>query len=86
LDLVDTTFGLMNVDSEICRQKMICEMEKAAAKNSVLDFVLQNVGSYVNGLSKYENVQKEARNGRLCEEIYPECPHSIVDYSPFKRK
>lgn len=42
--------------------------------------------SYVNGLSKYENVQKEARNGRLCEEIYPECPHSIVDYSPFKRK
>ena len=44
LDLVDTTFGLMNVDSEICRQKMICEMEQTASKNSVLDFVLQNVG------------------------------------------
>ena len=48
----DTTFGLMNVDSEICRQKMICEMEKAAAKNSPqvpaeANSLLQNVESRI---------------------------------------
>lgn len=87
LDLVDTTFGLMNVESAVCRERAICELERAAGKNAFFGFVVQNLNSYINGLEKYESAIQKGLNGQSCEEIYAECPYSIGEsWKLFKRR
>ena len=43
LDWVDSTFGLINVDSEVCRERAVCELERAASENAFLGFIVKNL-------------------------------------------
>merc|ERR1712025_872697 len=88
LDWVDSTFGLINVDSEVCRERAVCELERAASENAFLGFIVKNLNSYVNGLDKYESAIERGLNGQSCEEFYAECSYSIGQSLPnlFKRR
>jgi len=77
LDWVDSTFGLMNIESQVCRERAICELERKASENAFFGFIVKNLNSYVNGLDKYERAIEEGLNGRSCEEIFAECPYSL---------
>lgn len=77
IDIVDTTFGVMNVESEPCRQRTICEMEKVASQNPVVSFVLKTVGPFVKGLEKYDDAAQRGRNGEDCALYYEECQYSL---------
>ena len=44
LDVVDTAFGVMNVESEECRMRSICEMERVATRYPIMSFLVQTVG------------------------------------------
>lgn len=77
IDLVDTTFGVMNVESEPCRQRTICEMEKVASQSPVVSFVLKTVGPFVKGLEKYDDAAQRGRNGEDCALYYEECQYSL---------
>jgi hypothetical protein len=53
---VDTTFGLLNVKSEACRERAICELEKTATQNVVTAFLTKNlkwVWHYTSVFSTY---------------------------------
>jgi len=78
LDLVDTTFGLLNVESEACRARAICELERTATQNVVTAFLTKNLNSYVSGLEKYESAIQRGRAGQSCEEIYADCPTNLL--------
>lgn len=78
LDLVDTTFGLLNVESEACRARAICELERTANQNVVTAFLTKNLNSYVSGLEKYESAIQRGRAGQSCEEIYADCPTNLL--------
>merc|ERR1712024_217223 len=54
LDWVDSTFGLMNIESQVCRERAICELERKASEKAFFGFIVKNLNSYVNGLDKYE--------------------------------
>ena len=43
IDLVDSTFGVMNIDSEPCRKRTICEMERVATKYPIVSFIVKTV-------------------------------------------
>jgi len=73
LDLVDTTFGILNVESEPCRARAICQIERSASQNAVLSFLTKNLNSYINGLERYEGAVQRGRAGESCEEIYSDC-------------
>jgi len=77
LDWVDSTFGLINIESQVCRERAICELERKASENAFFGFIVKNLNSYVNGLDKYERAIDEGLNGRSCEEIFAECPYSL---------
>jgi len=88
LDLVDTTFGLLNVKSEACRERAICELERTATQNVVTAFLTKNLNSYVSGLERYENAIQSGRSGQNCEEIFTECPTNSLGetWKLFKRR
>ena len=43
IDLVDTTFNIMDIESEDCRKKAVCEVEAMAANNPLFKLVLATV-------------------------------------------
>merc|ERR1712018_325129 len=71
IDLVDTTFGVMNVESEPCRMRTICEMEKVASQNPIASFFVRTVGPFEKG-----------RNGEDCALYYDECQASSLNKLP----
>jgi len=77
IDILDTTFGVMNVDSEICRQRTICEMERVASRYPIVSFFVKTVGPFVKGLENYEDAAHQGRNGEDCALYYGECHYSL---------
>jgi len=77
LDVVDTAFGVMNVESEECRMRSICEMERVATRYPIMSFLVQTVGPYVKGLEKYEDAVQRGRNGEDCALYYDKCQYSL---------
>jgi len=82
IDLVDTTFKVMDVESEPCRMRTICEMERVASQNPIVSFFVRTVGPFVNGLEKYEDAAERGRNGEDCALYYDECQVSSLDKLP----
>jgi len=82
IDLVDTTFGVMNVESEPCRKRTICEVERVASQNPIVSFFIKTVGPFVRGLEKYEDAAEKGRNGEDCALYYDECQASSLDKLP----
>lgn len=82
IDLVDTTFGVMNVESEPCRMRTICEMEKVASQNPIVSFFVRTVGPFVKGLEKYDDAAEKGRNGEDCALYYDECQASSLNKLP----
>lgn len=77
IDLVDSTFGVMNIDSEPCRKRTICEMERVATKYPIVSFIVKTVSPYVKGLSKYDDAVQRGANGEDCALYYNECPYTL---------
>lgn len=77
IDIVDTTFGVMNIDSEPCRKRTICEMERVATQYPIVSFIVKTVSPYVRGLSKYDDAVQRGANGEDCALYYDDCPYTL---------
>lgn len=77
IDIVGTTFGVMDVDSEACRKRTICEIERVASQNPIVSFFVKTVGPFVNGLEKYDDAAELGRNGEDCALHYDTCQYSM---------
>lgn len=77
IDIVGTTFGVMDVDSEFCRKRTICEIERVASQSPIVSFFVKTVGPFVNGLEKYDDAAQLGRNGEDCALHYDECQYSL---------
>jgi hypothetical protein len=77
IDLVDTTFGVMNIDSEPCRKRTICEMERVATQYPIVSFIVKTVSPFVKGLSKYDDAVQRGANGEDCALYYDDCPYAL---------
>jgi hypothetical protein len=86
LDIVDATFGVMNIQSETCRKRTICEMEKVASQYSIISFFVKTVSPYVKGLSKYDDAVQRGANGDDCALYYDECPYALDKLPKFFQK
>lgn len=77
--MVDTTFNVMEVDTDVCRKRAVCEVESVAARNPLFSLVVNTVNSRLRGLERYSEAVEAGLGGEDCALVYDECPHSFVD-------
>ena len=83
---MDTTFGLLNVKSEACRERAICELEKTATQNVVTAFLTKNLKWVL--LTLYICLYIQIRYSlelECCEQFdnsYAKCRHCLPNEKP----
>jgi len=80
IDIVDTTFNYMDIDSDICRLKTICEMESYAANNPIARLAINTVNSNLKGLEKYSEAVEAGLARQDCALVYDQCQTSYFGY------
>ncbi|XP_068085094.1 uncharacterized protein [Anabrus simplex] len=70
IDLVDLTFNIMDITTDACRRKAVCQMDKAALQQPLLGYAM-NIFS--GSLSNYRNVDQVLNKTADCASLYPEC-------------
>lgn len=83
IDMVDTTFNVMDVESEVCRKRAVCEVESVASSNPLFSLVVNTVNSNLRGLERYSDAVEAGLGGQDCALAYDECPHSFLDQLNF---
>lgn len=82
IDMVDTTFNVMDVESEVCRKRAVCEVESVASSNPLFSLVVNTVNSNLRGLERYSDAVEAGLGGEDCALAYDECPHSFLAQLP----
>ncbi|XP_059081735.1 uncharacterized protein LOC131879429 isoform X2 [Tigriopus californicus] len=80
IDVLDSTFGLMKIDSETCRAKSVCEMEAKAAQSPFFAVIMRSANKYLSGLERYGEARYFGQTGQDCSLIYSECSSSLRPY------
>jgi len=77
---VDTTFNYMDIESDMCRLKTVCEMESYAANNPIARLAINTVNSNLRGLEKYSEAVEAGLSGQDCSLLYDQCGTSYFGY------
>lgn len=80
IDIVDTTFNYMDIESDHCRLKTICEMESYAANNPIARLAINTVNSNLKGLEKYSEAVEAGLARQDCALVYDQCQTSYFGY------
>lgn len=80
IDIVDTTFNYMDIDSDICRLRTVCEMESYAANNPIARLAINTVNSNLRGLEKYSEAVEAGLARQDCALLYDQCETSYFGY------
>jgi len=80
IDIVDTTFTYMDIDSDMCRLKTVCEMESYAAHNPIARLAINTVNSNLRGLEKYSEAVEAGLARQDCALLYDQCETSYFGY------
>ncbi|XP_027238000.1 uncharacterized protein [Penaeus vannamei] len=78
IDLMDVTFGVMEVEEESCRRRAVCELQRAASKMPFIGTFLQNISPSINGMEKYKEAQQSGSALEDCKVLF-ECPYSFLE-------
>merc|ERR1712210_227837 len=70
IDLVEAGLNFAGVEEQACRLRTICEVEQAAAINTI--------NSNLSGLSKYQQAVDAGLAGQDCSLLYSQCPLSYA--------
>lgn len=80
LEAIDRALDFLEIEDEVCRQKAVCEVEqKVAMKNVFLWYTMRAVSGYIPGMDKYQEAALMALEGHSCQDVYPQCPASVVE-------
>jgi len=80
IDIVDTTFNYMDISSEHCRLKTVCEMESVAANNPIARLAINTVNSNLRGLEKYSEAVEAGLARQDCALLYDQCSTSYLGF------
>jgi len=80
IDIVDTTFNYMDISSEHCRLKTVCEMESMAANNPIAMLAITTVNSNLRGLEKYSEAVEAGLARQDCALLYDQCSTSYLGF------
>jgi len=80
IDIIDTTFNYMDISSEHCRLKTVCEMEYMAANNPIAKLAINTVNSNLRGLEKYSEAVEAGLARQDCALIYDQCSTSYLGF------
>ncbi|XP_063593458.1 uncharacterized protein LOC134770479 isoform X2 [Penaeus indicus] len=78
IDLMDVTFGVMDVEEETCRRRAVCELQRAASRMPFLGTFLQNISPSIKGMEKYKEAQQSGSALEDCKFLF-ECPYSFLE-------
>jgi len=80
IDIVDTTFNYMDIDSDHCRLRTVCEMESYAANNPIARLAINTVNSNLRGLEKYSEAVEAGLARQDCALLYDQCQTSYFGF------
>ncbi|XP_042886560.1 uncharacterized protein LOC122262586 isoform X5 [Penaeus japonicus] len=78
IDLMDVTFGVMDVEDDSCRRRAVCELQRAASRMPFLGSFLENISPSINGMAKYKEAQQSGSALEDCKLLF-ECPYSFLE-------
>jgi len=80
INILDATFNYMDIDSDMCQLKTVCEMESYAANNPITRLAINTVNSNLRGLEKYSEAVEAGLSGQDCSLLYDQCGTSYFGY------
>ncbi len=88
IDVVDTLLNGLNIESEGCKARAVCEVEAyVARKPAVFGLVAGAIGSRFSGWNRYHDARRFGREGHDCALVYGDvCQQSVTDSFALFRK
>lgn len=79
IDYVDTTFAVMKIQSDGCRKRIACEMERTAGRNKMFNYATGWFRKQMRSMDFYKDAVSAADDQKDCAIQYPDCTYTLVD-------
>ncbi|XP_068216348.1 uncharacterized protein [Palaemon carinicauda] len=78
IDPVDSVFAFMKVDEDICKERTICELQRASSKFPMIKDSVEYASHFIYSLRNYKEAIRAGGDLEDCALLYSECPYSIL--------
>ncbi|XP_066977077.1 uncharacterized protein [Macrobrachium rosenbergii] len=77
IDPVESVFSFMRIDEDICKERTICELQRASSNYPLIRDAVEYISPYVWSLRHYKGAQEAGAALEDCALLFAECPYSI---------
>ncbi|XP_064113486.1 uncharacterized protein LOC135220102 [Macrobrachium nipponense] len=77
IDPVESVFSFMKIDEDICKERTVCELQRASSNYPLIRTAVEYVSPYIWSLRHYKGAQEAGAALEDCAVLFAECPYSI---------
>ncbi|XP_064111750.1 protein TonB-like [Macrobrachium nipponense] len=78
IDPMESAFAWLKVDERVCKERAVCELQKATSTLPLVNTVLGYIRPSIPGLSDYKKAQDAGAALEDCALLFSECPYSLL--------
>ncbi|XP_064113487.1 uncharacterized protein LOC135220103 isoform X1 [Macrobrachium nipponense] len=86
LDVVESTFSMLDIDEPVCRKRAICEVQRTASTYPLLGDYLKYLSQSLRGLDRYREAQDAGSVLEDCALLFADCPYSVLPREGIKKE
>ncbi|XP_068216350.1 uncharacterized protein [Palaemon carinicauda] len=77
-DPIESAFGLLRVEERVCKERVVCELQRATSTLPIVGSLLKYISPSIPGLGEYQEAQDAGAALEDCALLFSECPYSLL--------